>query len=297
MKTLIRLLIKLVVFISLIYGLYFSLYRSNNEELIVLRELKNNKVIQVCTSKYNFIWQGVLPWKFKIDKIPVKYTSIINITFKIPSLSALSDESYLIKLPSNINYSIDKTNMPDISHMNSKTDLETYIFNKAAIICQSVLMQYIDPKYNKDDILRDEKVISESIKSEIMKKFVNIGIIVDKYEFISPGYYPENKLYAEGLIQNKEMRDLDFSNRKQEILLSEKLIKERYENELYFEKLLKISSLIKDNPEILKFIYIDKLGDDIKVIISSDKTGLPAMFSDNINNAKPGVKGDIDNLR
>jgi hypothetical protein len=93
------------------------------------------------------------------------------------------------------------------------------------------------------------------------------------------------------------MRDLDFSNRKQEILLSKKLIKERYENELYYEKLLKVSSMIKDNPEILKFIYIDKLGDDIKVIISSDKIGLPAMFSDTINNAKPGVKGDVDNLR
>ena len=96
---------------------------------------------------------------------------------------------------------------------------------------------------------------------------------------------------------NKEMRDLDFLNRKQEILLTKKLIKERYENELYFEKLLKVSSLLKDNPEILKFIYIDKMGDDIKVIISSDKTGMPSMFSEDSNGTKPDVKGDVDNLR
>jgi len=93
------------------------------------------------------------------------------------------------------------------------------------------------------------------------------------------------------------MRDLDFSNKKQEILLSKKLIKDKHENELYFEKLLRVSSILKDNPEILKFIYIDKMGDDIKVIISSDKTGLPAMFNESSDGTKPGVKGDVDNLR
>ena len=39
------------------------------------------------------------------------------------------------------------------------------------------------------------------------------------------------------------------------------------------------------------------MGDDIKVIISSDKTGLPAMFTDSADGTKPGVKGDVDNLR
>ena len=64
-----------------------------------------------------------------------------------------------------------------------------------------------------------------------------------------------------------------------------------------FEKLLRISSILKNNPEILKFIYIDKMGDDIKVIISSDKTGLPAMFNDSAEGTKPAAKGDVDNLR
>jgi len=273
------------------------LNKTTVDEIIILKDIKNNRNLQVYTGAYNFIWQGVLPWKYSTVKIPVKYSSIINILIKIPSLSSLSDEAYQIKLPININYRIDKSNIPDISNLNNKADLERYIIDKSAIICQSVLIKYIEPKYNRDDIIKDEEAVSESIKSELVKKLGNLGILVDKADFIASGYFPDNKLYAEGLIQNKEMRDLDFLNRKQEIILTKKLIKERYENELYFEKLLKVSSLIKDNPEILKFIYIDKMGDDIKVIISSDKTGLPAMFSDEINRAKPGVKGDIDNLR
>ncbi len=297
MKTLIKLLIKLIVFLSIIYGLYFSIYRSAKEEIVVLKDLKNNKVLYVFTSPYNFIWQGSLPWEYNVSKMPVVNTAIVNIQVKIPGLSSLNDDLYLIKLPVNISYRIDKTNMPDVAFLNSKIDIENYIVDKAAIVCQTVLMNYIDPSYDKNKILKNEKIIIETMTSELVKKIANVGIIFENIEFISPGYFPDNKLYAEGVVQNKEMRDLDFSNKKQEVLLSKKLIKEKHENELYFEKLLRISSLLKDNPEILKFIYIDKMGDDIKVIISSDKTGLPAMFSDSEDRTKPGVKGDVDNLR
>ncbi len=297
MKTLIKLLIKLAVFASIIYGLYFSLYKSGKEEIVVLKDIKNNKVIQVYTSSYNFIWQGVMPLHYAVVKMPVKNSALINIQITIPSLSSLNDESYIIKLPANISYQIDKNNLPDVSYLSSKLDVENYIIEKSLIISQTILMKYLEPVYDKNVILKNEKAIVEALSSELSRKIVSLGIVLDKIEFISPGYYPDNKLYKEGLIQNKEMRDLDFSNKKQEILLSEKLIKEKHENELYYEKLLRISSLLKDNPEILKFIYIDKMGDDIKVIISSDKTGLPAMFNESSDGTKPGVKGDVDNLR
>jgi len=297
MKTLIRILIKLTVFLSIVYGLYFSLYKAGKDEIIVLKDLKSNKLIQTYTSTYNFIWQGVLLNEYVVIKLPVKNSALISIPIRIPSLMSLNDDLYVIKLPVNISYQIDKTNMPDIFNMNNRLDIENYIIEKAAIICQTVLMKYIEPVYDKNNIIRNEKIIVDAMSAELTKKISSIGILLNKVEFISPGYFPDNKLYSEGLIQNKEMRDLDFSNKKQEILLSKKLIKEKHENELYFEKLLKISSLLKENPEILKFIYIDKLGDDIKVIISSDKTGFPAMFNDRSDGLKPGVKGDVDNLR
>jgi hypothetical protein len=297
MKTLIKVLIKLIIFSAVIYGLYFSLYKSVSEDFVVLKDSKSNVVMQVYTGSYNFIWQGVMPWKYSVVKMPVKNSSLVNIPVKIPSLSSLNDDSYTIKLPVNISYRIDKSNMPDISYLNSKNGIENYIIEKASLICQSVLMNYIEPVYNRNNILKDEKQIIEIMTSAFMKKIPVIGVIPDSVEFISPGYFPDNKYFSEGLVQNREMRELDFSNKKQEILLAKKLIKDKHENELYYEKLLRVSSILKDNPEILKFIYIDKMGDDIKVIISSDKTGLPAMFNESPDGTKPGVRGDVDNLR
>ena len=78
--------------------------------------------------------------------------------------------------------------------------------------------------------------------------------------------------------------------------MKKQLLKEKSEFELYLEKLTKVSSIIKDNPQILKYIYIDKMGDNIKVIISSDKTGIPGFLGES-NDINPGVKGDVDNLR
>ena len=296
MKILIKLLVKLLIFSAIIFGIYFSLYKSGKDEIILLKD-KNDKVVQTYIANYNFIWQGILPWEYTVVKMPVKNSAIITIQVKIPSLSSLNDDSYIIKLPVNISYQIDKTNLPDISYLKSKLDIENFIVEKSILICQTVLMNYMEPVYDKNNIIKNEKIIIEAMTSELFKKIKSLGIIPDKIEFISPGFYPDNKLYMEGLVQNKEMRDLDFSNKKQEILLSKMLIKEKHENELYFEKLLRISSILKNNPEILKFIYIDKMGHDIKIIISSDKTGFPAMLSDSLDGMKPGVKGDVDNLR
>jgi len=297
MKTLFKFLIKLFIFAAVIFGLYFSIYKSGKDDIIVLRDIKSDKVIQAYTAHYNFIWQGTLPWKYNVLKMPVRNSAIINIQVKIPSLAALNDDAYIIKLPANISYQIDKTNLPDISYLKSKLDIENYIIEKAEIICTTVLMNYMEPVYDKNNIMKNEKVIAAAMTSELLKKIKSLGVNLDKIEFISPGSYPDNKLYAEGLIQNKEMRDLDFSNKKQEIILNKMLIKEKHENELYFEKLLRISTILKNNPEILKFIYIDKLGHDIKIIISSDKTGFPAMLNDSLDGIKPGAKGDVDNLR
>ncbi len=296
MKILIKLLIKLSIFAAVVFGLYFSLYKAGDDEIILLKD-KNNSVVQVYVAKYNFIWQGVMPWEYSVVKMPVKNSALINIQVKIPSLSALNDDSYIIKLPANISYQLDKANLPDISFLKSKLDVENYIIEKSTLICQTVLLSYLEPVYDKNNIIKNEKNIVNAMTSELMKKIKDLGIIPEKIEFITPGYYPDNKLYSEGLVQNKEMRDLDFSNKKQEIMLGKMLSKEKHENELYFEKLLRISSILKNNPEILKFIYIDKMGHDIKIIISSDKTGFPAMLSDSLDGMKPGVKGDVDNLR
>jgi len=63
-----------------------------------------------------------------------------------------------------------------------------------------------------------------------------------------------------------------------------------------------ISNLIKSNPDILKYIYIDRLAGNVKLILSSDKSGMPFGMSlnedlDKTGKSKNAAKEEINNLR
>jgi len=296
MKDIIKLLLKTSVFLLIIYSFIFSFYRLDENEYGLVKDI-NNQVITGFKNRYNFIWQGSLPWKYNIEKIELKNSSLINVVIQIPSLASLTDDIYFIRIPLNITYRINKDNLPDLSLLSSKNNMNQYISGIASGICSTMLADYIEPKYTRERLVSEQKRLNDDISAEINKKLISLGIIAEKIEFILPGYYPDTALYQEALLKNKEMRDLDFSSKKQEILMKKQLLKEKSEFEFYFEKLSKVSALIKDNPQILKYIYIDKMGDNIKVIISSDKTGFPAFLGESSDNNNPGIKGDVDNLR
>lgn len=297
MKDLIKLLLKISVFALIIYSLIFSFFRLDENEYGLVKDINNNQIVTGFKNRYNFVWQGGLPWKYKVEKIELKNSSIFDVVIQIPSLSSLTDDIYYIRIPLNITYRIKKDNLPDISFLSDRKVMDQYVSTVAAGICSTMLIDYIEPKYDRNRLLQEQKRLNDDIAAEISKKLASLGVVPEKLEFLLPGYYPDTRLYDEALVRNKEMRDLDFSNKKQEILMKKQLLKEKSEFELYLEKLTKVSSLIKDNPQILKYIYIDKMGDNIKVIISSDKTGIPAVFGESTDNNNSGVKGDIDNLR
>ncbi len=297
MNDLIKLLFKISLFVLVIYSLIFSFFRLDENEYGLVKDINSNQVVAGFKNRYNLVWQGGLPWKYKVEKIQLNNSSIIDVVIQIPSLSSLNDNIYFIKIPLSISYRIKKDNLPDISFLSEKKLMDQYISGIASDICSIMLIDSIEPKYDRVRLLQEQKRLNGDIVAEINKKLGSMGIVAEKIEFLLPGYYPDTRLYEEALLRNKEMRDLDFENIKQEFRMKKQLLKERSEFELYLEKLTRVSTLIKDNPQILKYIYIDKMGDNIKVIISSDKTGIPAAFGDSSDNNNSGVKGDIDNLR
>ncbi len=297
MKDIIKFILKISLFLLIVYSFVLSFFVLKEEELGLVRDVSTGQIITSFKNKYNFIWQGGMPWLYTVEKIELKKSSVITVIIHIPSLSSLSDDIYAIRLPLNISYQIKKDNLPDISFLTEKGNMDQYISSVAGSVCTSKLIDYIEPRYNRAGLIQNQKRLNSDIAAEISRKLISLGIVTEKIEFFLPGYYPDLKLYEEALVRNREMIELDFNNRKQEILLKKQLLKERSEYELYLEKLTKVSVLIKDNPQILKYIYIDKMGDNIKVIISSDKTGIPMVFGDSNDVNNSGVKGDIDNLR
>ena len=275
MKAIIQILIKTSSILILIYLFVFCFYRLSDDRIGVVKNSASGEVILIFNDRFNFIWQGALPWVYNLNIADTSTTVLINANVAIPSLSILKDDLYSLKIPFSISYRIDRLNPPDKSFFSSKDAIDSYVKSFVESICGSVLVNYLEPVYNRNGILKNESELNAMIISGIVEKLKGAGIICDKLEIISRGYYPDEELYREGLARCRELRDLDFINMKQQISVKNGLLKDRSQYELYYEKLFRISALIKDNPEILKYIYIYKMGDDIKVIISSDKTEPP----------------------
>ena len=235
MKDMIKLLIKLSFFVLVIYSLIFCFFILKEYEVGIVKDSVSGQVVTAFKSKYNFVWQAGLPWKYKAEKIEIKNSAIIDVVIQIPSLSSLSDDIYFIKIPLNISYQIKKDNLPDLSVIESRKSMDLYIAGVISDICRSYLINDLEPVYNRNKLVLDQGRLNEVIVAEVNTKLSGIGVIPEKIEFLPSGYFPDTKLYEEGLVRNKEMRDLDFNNKKQEILLKKQLLKERSEYELYFE--------------------------------------------------------------
>ena len=297
MKAIIQLLIKAAFVLMLIYLFVFCFYRLKDDRIGVLKNAVKGDVVLIFNDRFNFIWQGALPWIYSLEIADTSTTVLINANVAIPSLAALKDDIYSVKIPFSVTYRIDRQNPPDKSFFSSKETMDAYVRTFIESICSSILADYLQPVYNRNGILKNEPELNAMIITRIMEKLKSAGIICDKLEIVTRGYLPDEELYREGLARCRELRDLNFVNMKQQISVKNGLLKDRSQYELYYEKLFRVSGLIKDNPDILKYIYIDKMGDDIKVIISSDKTGIPVMFGSPIDDKKSDLKGDIDNFR
>jgi len=297
MNSLIRILIKILILAILVYLFIFTFYIARDDRIGIVKERSTGEVVLIFTNRFNFIWQGALPWVYNVEIADTRTASIMSVNIVIPSLSKLKDDIYCIKIPLSISYRLDRTNPPDKAVFRDRGVIDAYVKDFIEAMCSSVLVNYLEPVYRRSDILKDEQVLYSTMISKLMEKLKSAGIICDRLEIVSRGYFPEDELYREGLGRCKELRDLDFVNMKQEITLKNRLFKEKSEYELYYERLYRVSAMIKENPDILKYIYIDKMGDDIKVIISSDKTGIPVMFGSPLDEKNADLKGDIDNLR
>jgi hypothetical protein len=297
MKAIIPLIIKTCLILMIVYLFVFCFYRLRDDRIGVVKKISTGEVVLIFNDRFNFIWQGALPWEYNLEIIGTGTTVLINANVTIPSLSQLSEDIYSVRIPFSVSYRIDRLNPPDKAYFTDRAAIDAYVKSFINSICSTVLIGYLDPEYNRSAILKAEPELNSMMISAIKEKLKNAGVICDRLEIISRGYFPNEDLYKEGLSRCKELRDLDFSNIKQQISVKNSLLKDRSQYELYYERLSRISSLIKDNPDILKYIYIDKMGDDIKVIISSDKTGIPVMFGNPSDEKKSDTKGDIDNFR
>jgi len=106
---------------------------------------------------------------------------------------------------------------------------------------------------------------------------------------------PGPEIYQEGVTLAAELRQIENTRQKDLLILENKLQKEDFRNKKYLENLKEIAKLVKNNPDLLKYLYIKGFAKNVRAIITPDRTGLP--FGLDFGEKEPRTAGDVDNLR
>ncbi len=250
-------------------------------------------------SGFNFLWQGVVPQRISVRDYGARNSEIITAKVPVPPLGELKSDYYSISFPVSVIYEIDARRLAVNagSVWSSAASVTAAVSRAFETSLERELSRWISPLYGRYALLNNRDRILHNAAEGASRYCAGVGITIIAVELAGAVIAPDERTIAEGMAFYSEMRMIERNNKKELLFLGTTLEKDRQLRKDYFEKLNEMSKIIKANPDMLKYIYIDKMAGNVKVIIAPEKSGMPFGF-DYVAPEKPAQrKGEIDNLR
>lgn len=299
LKFLFRIIIFLTILGAIGIAVSFSVKWVQEDEFIV--EIDNsNKVVKRC------LGPGIqfTPWALNFKNVKIKYFPIFGIrnfdvSVMLPQLAELNDKTYSLTIPVDLSYTVIPKKFT-IQYSQLDSDL---VYSKLNSMIISEFSKEINSMfsedYNSENIESYFSQIESNVFKNIQKNSEIYGIKITALRRSGGIKFPSKEAYLKGLEFKQELHELRLKqNIENEILknsMKQKSITEDHE----FDKLKKMSDIIKDNPLILKYIYIDKIQPVVNMKLPLSKSGYPLELEELDNKKVPSKKedGDIDNLK
>lgn len=277
-----KLLFKLF-FILLLAGAGYTFFMSyspvHKGTVAVVEEKRTGDVVSVITKEQPFIFYKALPWFYSVTTGILEFPITVNAHVDIPQLSELDYDSFSISIPIRADVKIIPEELKNPYMLkDSLAQLKDSVEKEITFAFASLLQSYLQPSYQYARIIADKEIILAAADSAIKKQFENDGIYISGLQYAGTLLLPDTRLYEEGISHLLSQRHIFLESRKKMLELSGQLEREVMAKEKLYKSYADISNIIRENPDILKYIYIDKMAGNLKVIVSSDKTALPAFL-------------------
>ncbi len=223
----------------------------------------------------------------------------VELKIAIPPLGDLKSDFYRISIPVKLVATVDprrlSTEPKRIAGDRSAITAELKAALEGAF--QKELSPYLAPLYNLNAIAANQAAIARAAIARGVEWGRGAGIYITSIEAAGNFQLPDQRTYNEGMQYYRDLQELERANKKQLIALATELEREKRLRAVYLEKLSEVSKLIRANPALLKYIYIDRLAGNVKVIIAPDKSGMPLGLDFGDAQEKGAKRGNIDNLK
>lgn len=301
-----RIILKAVWLAAAVAGMYllvFSLKRVHPGSICAVEDLRTGKVVKTAApfaAGFVFVWEGSLPWWYVMYEMPIRRSASFTVSVSLPGLEGLKEEYYHVGIPIRVRYRIDTKRFAEPGRLaRGGKDLDAMVSSLYKEKIAALAAPLLSPVYQRELLAAKVGEIVDTATKSVAAESSPIGIIIENANLAGCAFLPERVVVNEGMIHAADLRRMDKSLQMDLIGAKAKVERERVRNEQLYAKLREMSRIIRGNPDILKYIYIDKIADDVKVIISSDASGVPRMIERELEPtpAKKTKPREINNLR
>lgn len=280
MKILLKILFLLLAAAAVYAG--FSAYNPVRGGMAaVVADKKSGNVVSVIAKERRFVPYSALTWKYSVEMLPLKSSVMRDIRVDIPALKELDRDAFSIIIPIKVDFTI-RPELPNLNLLKNAAAGFTELLERELKAELGFLLQdYLTPAYRSAALIEARDDIIKKLNETISAKFANEGINIDDLRYMSAISLPDNRRYEEGLVYLENLRRMLIENDRKLIEIKGQLERDAQSTESLYKKYREISLIINENPAILKYIYIDKMAGNLKLIISSDKSAFPAFLDEN----------------
>lgn len=289
-----KLLLIVILFLT-VYSV-FSSVKKTGKGFIVVEDVQGKRVSKIVTRAfkgYSFVWEGCFPWWYSVYTLKKNREHFCTVKVTFPGFFELKAERFYFSFPVTLRYVVDPETVSDYDlFKDNAKGMESLIRQYSKAFLLEELAGYLAPVYVRNRLVRDKKKIISIVGDNVSTRLAKAGIHIKSFELTGKAYLPEMNVYREGLSFLDDLRNIDRKNKKDlKVLMNELHLNSMKDKELY-KKLAEMSKIIKKNPDILKYIYIDKISGKTKLV---NPNIMPHLFDVQRTFKRSG--GDIDNLK
>ncbi len=255
---------------------------------------KEGQVLGQLHKGVNIVPQGIVT-TIHTRYVPLNGSCDVAVTIPVPPLEIIKSEHYSIKIPVVINYTLEPEQLTlDLHRIYSDTQyLQQQFQIRLVDSIKQNIARYLYPYYQYNVLQANiYKEVSAAIV-KLKESFAREGVLIQDI-IVGSIYVPDYAVYTEGRRFLLELLTQEKISTIQLNALQQQLKEDELRNVQYLEYLEKISRIIAKNRDILKYIYIDKLADNVKVIVTSDKNVPFDLANDSQSES---LKKDFDNFK
>ncbi len=246
-------------------------------QLLIVFDTNEDRVLYSCQEGWNIVPYTVIPGRVQL--YPVDTTGSFTISFQlpIPDLVVLDDPLYSIRYGVSVDYELETESFnPTKSFLSDPEQIiQTAVSMYARNAFTELLSTYVTGEFQPERIKNDWYEIKGSLYSRIESGGARNGVKISGISEQEVLKIPDENMYQYGvslkddLLMLRKKHALEYEDVQHALNIKD------LETGKYYEKLQKISDLISANPDLLKYMYIEKLGSNVQVVLPQGVTGYP----------------------